>query len=462
MRSSRTLTALSVLAFFALPLNGEEPEATGEDALDGILEGFDDETAAESSEAEDTAAARKWELDGSIAFLTSYNYDHDPPASGQADYRGSSSLRGKLALDFDLRLPGEWKARVGGQAFYDAVYSARGRSDYTREALDSCEEEAELNEVYLQGSLSESLDLKVGRQIVVWGKSDNIRVTDLLSPLDRREPGTVDIRYLRLPVTMTRLDYYLGSWDLSGILIHEMRFSKRPAFGSDYFPSASRLPPERRPATTLENTQFAASLSGVFGAWDTAFYLADVWDDKAHTELNAVSLREERRHKRIRMAGAAASLAKGNWLLKAEVAVLHHLQYSATPSHHKTRYDVLAGVEYRGFPDTTISLEAVNRHLAGFEERMADPPDSAEEDEFQSALRLTRDFRHETVHLRYLLSLFDLDGSGGGFQRLWVEYDLNDSVKLTAGLVDYQAGDAPPFNSIGDNDRVFAELRYSF
>ena len=93
---------------------------------------------------------------------------------------------------------------------------------------------------------------------------------------------------------------------------------------------------------------------------------------------------------------------------------------------------------------------------------MAGPPDRAQENEFQSALRLTRDFRHDTLHLRYLLTLFGHDGSDGGFQRLWVEYDLNDSVKATMGVVDYRTGDAPPFNSIGDNDRVFAELRYSF
>jgi len=462
MRSSRTLTAVSILACLASSLIAEDSQATGRDPLDEVLEGFDDGTAPGTTGTEDTAVPKKWELDGSFAFSMAYNYAHDPPAEGQADYRGLSALRGKVDLDLDLVLPREWKARVGGHAYYDAVCSARGRSDYTDEVLDSSEEEAEFNEVYLQGSLSESVDLKVGRQIVVWGKSDNIRVTDLLNPLDRREPGMVDIRYLRLPLTMTRVDYYFGNWDLSGILIHEVRSSKRPAFGSDFFSSSSPAPPERRPATALENTQYAAALSGTFGAWDIAFYLADVWDDRSHTQVNAVSLEQERRHNRVHLAGAAANLAKGNWLFKAEAACLDQLRYSAAPDRRKTRYDILAGVEYRGFPDTTISLEAVNRHLAGFEEGMGDPPDSAQENEFQSALRLTRDFRHDTLRLRYLLSLFGLDGSDGGFQRLWIEHDLNDSVKVTAGVVDYKTGDAPPFSSIGDSYRVFAELRYSF
>ena len=81
--------------------------------------------------------------------------------------------------------------------------------------LDAYEQESELREVYLQGALASALDIKVGRQIVVWGKSDNIRITDVLNPIDNREPGLVDIEDVRLPLTMSRLDFYFGDWGLS-------------------------------------------------------------------------------------------------------------------------------------------------------------------------------------------------------------------------------------------------------
>ena len=59
---------------------------------------------------------------------------------------------------------------------------------------------------------------------MVWGKSDNIRVTDVLNPLELREPGLVDLEMIRLPVTMTKLDYYIKGLNLSGIVIHEVRY----------------------------------------------------------------------------------------------------------------------------------------------------------------------------------------------------------------------------------------------
>jgi len=460
LRAPKVFLVLCVLMCVFLPLAAEEPESTAIDDLTDVLGGFDDATELVSTNGTKASGSSVYQLDGSLGLSTACNYAQDHPNGGEIDYRGFSRLRGQLELGLDISLPLEWKGRISGHGYYDAIYSLRGRDEYADELLDANEKEIEFDEVYLRGSLTDNLDAKVGRQIVVWGKSDNIRVTDILNPLDRREPGMVDIEYLRLPVTVTRLDYYLGKWNLTGLLIHEVRSSKRPALGSEFYSSAQ--PPAEEPAATLENTQYGAAMSGVLGKWEIAFYLADVFDDRWHVAEDIVSLEDVRRHSRIRMAGTAASVARGNWLLKSEAAYLDNLRYSSDPDRPKTRYDILAGIEYRGFSDTAISLEVANRHIVGFDEEMSSPPDSVREDSFESALRLTRDCLHETLRLRYLLRLFGADGRDGGLQRFWIEYDMTDAVKATVGIVDYRSGEMPPYDTIGDNDRIFAEFRYSF
>jgi len=453
---------LSVVIHLALPLFAGDLPPPPNDDLTEALAGFDDDTEPLSTRQPERFDSFMYELDGSASLSTAYNYARNSPNPGETDFRGFSHLRGRLELKLDVSLPLEWKGRINGYGYYDSIYSLRGRNEYTNEFVKANEEEIEFNEIFLRGSLTDNLDAKLGRQIVVWGKSDNIRVTDILNPLDRREPGMVDIEHLRLPVGMTRLDYYFGKWDLTTLLIHEVRFSRRPAFGSDYFSGSAAPPPEDEPPTTVGNTQYAAALSGIVGKWDVAFYLAEVFADRCHTEEDPVTLEQAQHHGKIRMAGAAASVAAGDWLLKTEVACFDGLRYSAGPDRPKTRYDVLAGVEYRGISDTVFSFEAANRHIAGFDEGMRGAPDSAQEDEFQSALRVTRDCWHENLRLRYLLRLFDADGGGGGFQRFWAEYDVTDVIKVTAGIVDYRSGDMPPYDSIGDNDRLFADFRYSF
>lgn len=442
----------------------DQPSTTnGNKKLDDVLKGFEeDECAAEvSTQNEEAKKPPFCDLSGSLSLGLSYSFAHDAPKPGETDYRGLSGLRPDFHFNLDLAVSKNWKALISGRAFYDFTYEINGRDKFTDEVLDEYEKEAEFGEVYLQGSLLTSLDLKMGRQIVVWGKSDNIRVVDILNPLDNREPGLVDIEDLRLPVTMTRLDYYLGKWNLTAIAVHEIRFNKNPVFGSEFFPFESPLPEEKKPTNSLDNTEYALAVNGIFRGWDISFYGARFFDDQPHIE-SVSPAHLERRHSRLTMVGTAVNVALGNWLLKSEATCFDGLEFFAVPGEKKSRFDVLAGVEYSGFTDTTVSLEAVNRHLNDFDSTLKTPPDSAQEDEFQTVLRYSGDFLHDTLHLVMLASTFGVTGDDGALQRFSVEYNVTDAFSIKLGLVTYQSGDKVQFRNIGDNDRLFFEANYSF
>ena len=431
--------------------------------LDDALKGFEEgEGAAEESTQKEEAKKPPFcGLSGSLSLGVSYSFAHDPPKLGETDYRGLSRLRPDFHLNLDLAFLENWKALISGRAFYDFVYEINGRDKYTDEVLDEYEKEAKFREAYLQGSLLASLDLKVGRQIVVWGKSDNIRVVDVLNPLDNREPGLVDIEDLRLPVTMTKLDYYLGKWNLTAIAVHEIRFNKNPVFGSEFFPLETPLPEEKKPTNSLDNTEYALALNGIFSGWDISFYEARFFDDQPHIE-SVSPAHLERRHSRLSMIGTAVNIALGNWLLKSEAAYFDGLEFFAVPGEKKSRFDMLAGVEYSGFTNTTISLEAVNRHINDFHSTLKAPPDSAQKDEFQTVLRYSGDFLNDTLHLVMLASTFGVTGDDGALQRFSVEHDVTDAISIKLGLVTYRSGDKIQFRNMGDNDRLFFEANYSF
>ena len=161
------------------------------------------------------------------------------------------------------------------------------------------------------------------------------------------------------------------------------------------------------------------------------------------------------------MLGSSINIAKGNWLIKGETAYLDGLEYFIDIGK-KQRLDILVGAEYTGFSETVFSFELVNRHIFSFDDRLKQAPVYGQEDELQSALRLSRDFLNDTLQLTLLLSTFDLKGEDGSFQRISAQYDWSDSVRLTAGGICYQSGNNALFKNIGANDRLFAEIRYSF
>lgn len=403
-------------------------------------------------------------LDGYLKLGMAYNFAHDRPVSGQTDWRGLSKLRGELQLELNVTFSDDWQGLVSAKGFYDAAYRVRGRKGYTEGVLDEYEDELELRETVVVGRLGRHLDIRFGRQIAVWGKSDTIRVTDVLNPLDNREPGMTDLEDLRLPLTMTKLDYYFGPWNVSGIAVHEIRFDKNPVFGSDFFPYPIALPKEIRPGHGGGNTEWALAVKGTFSGWDASVFYADLFWDTPYLQIvgSTWPIRFRLRHPRVSLTGCAVNAALGNWILKSEAAVIDGLKYFGDPAAAYTRIDALVGAEYYGFDDMVIIVEAANRHINGFKRVLKQPPDEKREDAFQSVIRISRTFLNETMALEALLVFFGLDGKEGKFQRLSGEYALTDAVHLKGGFLLYQSGDLPEFAAVGDNDRFFAEVKYHF
>lgn len=466
-------------------LGGFETEETvGNESSD--LEGFSDEeessdldgfTDDKSSTVEESAPQVEkkelmFSLSGDLAFKTSYGYKDHEVKSYQADaqgidYYGFNQAQTSLYLQLDGKLSDNWKVRVGVDAYYDAIYNLHPSNNYNEDILDSYKTQLMLTDTYVQGRLTSDIDLKVGRQIVVWGKSDSIRITDVINPLDNRLPGMTDIEDLRLSVGMAKFDYYIGQWNFSAMAIGESRVMLEAAPRSEFFPVDNIFPiaPEPfielvTPNSSWDNMQYAFAANGIFSGWDLSFYGADVLSQKWHIN----PLTQKREVHKVKMLGSAINVATGSWLLKSEIAYLSGVKYNST-TDKKSRLDALVGFDYMGIKDTVLSLEIANRHIFNYEEQMSElvaKPDYVDENEVQTAIRTTRSFENDSINATALVSMFGSSWEYGGFARLWVEYDVMDALVANFGIVEYIDGDKPFTKAISDNDRVFADITYSF
>jgi hypothetical protein len=466
-RCAAVLLVLSLLA-----ATGQAGRA--EEDLDDLLGGFEDETAAPpEDDAEDDAeegapspsAPRRWlpdwlDVKGELSIGASYGLIPHRTAAlpDRKSWNGPNRLRGKLDLEVDAQLPGSWKSRVSGFGFYDAIYRLRDRDEYTRDARDVYEQELELQEAWILGSPHDRVDLKVGRQILNWGRSDTLRVLDVINPLDNRDPGLVDIENLRRPVGMARVDGYLGDWRLTGLVIPELRFEKQPPFGSDYVPSAARLPETDTPDSFSDDPEFGGALTGVFRGWDVSLHALRYWTNRPRLEL--VPPRARFTHDRHTLVGAGGNVTLGNWLLKGEAAWIDGVRFSH--ADETDRIDAMAGVEYYGFEDVTIALEVVNRHIVDWDLAAKRAPDFAEEDFLETALRVNADLMNARLHLLALVIVLGERAQNGAISRFQASWELRDALSITGGVLFYMQGDIPPIDDWGDNDRLFTELEWSF
>ena len=381
---------------------------------DDIMDGFDDEPVHSAQKKDGKWVGVLGEFTGKVTEQVAYSYNGDTP------HDNISSLKTSLLLDYEHKFDNGFKVKTNAKAYYDAIYDIRGKEKYSKDEIDELQSEVELYDAYIEGSIADNVDIKLGRQVVVWGRSDTIRVTDVLNPIDNRRPGMVDIEDLRLPVAMAKLDYFVGDWRVTPIAILEQRFTKNPPAGSAFNPSPVSLTQEDDNKVTP-----ALSIGGEFSGWDINFYGAKISKTK---------------DEQVNMFGTALNVLKGSWLLKSELAYF---------DEDAKRTKGLLGLEYNGVSDTLISYDIAMEKRDG------------EENSYQHAFRISSDFMNATLKANYLISLFGSKMDEGGFQRAWVKYDIADGIYANVGVVDYIGG-SKRFDRVSNNDMVFTDVTYSF
>ncbi len=483
-----------------------------QDDMEDVLGGFDDlDTYSEVVQLDKNATRfdqKMWDPSGSLSLASSYNLKNHRSTTG-TDYDGLSKLRLRLNLGLDGQFGEHWRSSLNLSAWRDFAYALRD-ADYTDEVIDEYEQVLDVQDAWVSTRLGPNWDSKLGRQVAVWGFADNLRVLDVLNPLDNLEPGLADIEDLRLPVGMLRLDRYAGPWQASAILVGEQRFSRNPPLGSDFYSvtdgqgnavSYREIQPE-----DFEELNYAAALTGRFSGWDLSLTASRRWFDEPYLDArafdssdpNATQADFERdavlRHSRVNQWGYGVQITQGGWLFKHEAALIDGLQLTSsqltedplpllnavpivnalfpdgaqllpTDVREVRRYDMLLGVEYFGLAQTTLSLEMAARHIDDFDQDLAWSGYLKWRGE--TALRITRDFLNERLRLHLISVLFSRDGqmfepSGGAIHRINGEYDFGQGLVLLGGVVIYQGGNQAPFTISQDNDRLFAEMRWSF
>ncbi len=427
--------------------------------IDDLLGGFDAPT--DPVAAEDPSPLLPTGLAGSAGMNLSYAYAQKAPRQDAPDYRGLRKLRLFLQLEYEYEFSRRTSFFIDGKASQDLAYQFVDRDDYSDAYLKSYEQEAELRETFFATSFGSDVDFKFGRQIKVWGKADLLSAVDVLNPTDNREPGLIDIDDSRLPVTMTQLDYYTGDWNLNLVVIHEIRFGKEPEFGSEFYFTETKLPPEEIPT----DTEYGVALNGYFSGWDLSVYGASVYNDagRAAGTFNPDQNQFPDRvvHDRLQVIGAAFSAVEGSWILRGELADVQGLRFLGFDQSF-SRQDHVLGVEFSGIPEGSLSVEVAWEWLRDYAPGLRKEPNSQKRDTVTTAIRFQQDFLNQTLSLNAIAFQFGALGDSGSSQRLGLDYDWADGLNVAGGVLLYQTGDSDYAKRIADNDRLYADVKYSF
>ncbi len=170
------------IPFHSLPILQAQTQTV---EIEEALSGFDESESDPTPEEADL-------LSGFDEEEPEMEYEQQAPGSSQhPDWRGIRKQRGFLQLKWDHRVFQNARIFIEGKVSGDLLPDTLDKGVYdalpgkNREAYDQYRQslmENELREAYFQISPLSFMDLKLGRQIMIWGTADSLSVVDVLNP----------------------------------------------------------------------------------------------------------------------------------------------------------------------------------------------------------------------------------------------------------------------------------------
>ncbi|MDH5300670.1 MAG: hypothetical protein OEW58_04840 [Gammaproteobacteria bacterium] len=266
---------------------------------------------------------------------TAYRYDEP---------RTFTKIRNTFSLNLAYDFGSSARLYAAGWYYYDHVYdlfnyetiAARTRRDEkeTLVFIETLKHEkdsdvTDLRELYLDLYLP-SMDVRIGRQFVVWGVIEGIRVVDEINPMDFRELILPELLDYRIPLWTLKVDYYLEQGALQFLYIPDLTFHKPAPGGSEWelfqVLDKTTLPENGRPEFAEYGLRWSGNVwdadvsLSYFYTWDdypTTFRVisdADVQTADPTTELAILPT-----YKRMAMYGSTLTKEIGGNIVKAEL-----------------------------------------------------------------------------------------------------------------------------------------------
>ncbi len=323
---------------------------------------------------------------------------------------------------------------------------------------------SELLEGYLTIHFSQA-DLRIGKQIVAWGRADGINPTDNLTPRNYRVllPLEEDQRF---GTTSARLDAYLSQ-------THTLTVFVSPYFEPDRFPlpTAGLAVVTRKPSHTLSSTEGGIRLNKVGGDfdWSLSYYHGYNLIPTAGSTGSALELF----YNMMDVFGADCARNFGRFGFRTELAyTLPHDHSDVDPNATRPRLFWVAGVDRTFLEQLNVNLQGFVRWMPRYEDpaRLLDPTArnvgalnstiGGQESRVSTGMtfRVSNLWWNDTLRAE-ILAITNFK-RGDWYLRPLVSYDMSDHLRLSFGGNLYRGARAGQFGVLRPNSGVFAELRY--
>jgi len=329
--------------------------------------------------------------------------------------------------------------------------------------------ELELRELYYERSAGDWY-LALGKQQVVWGKADGLKVLDVVDPQSFREFILEDFDQSRIPLWTISAERPLGDWTLQLLWIPDQTYHALPRQDGTYAFTSPRVVPQappgvaaqvekpERPDRVVADSDAGVRLSGFIAGWDLSLnYLYQYNNAPAlHQDFvpGPTPLVELTPHyHRTHLFGGTFSRALGDWVVRGELGYFTHRDFPTADSadadgvEESPELSYVLGLDWSGITDTFLSAQL-------FQSWLTDRGAGVSQPRLDTTLTFLarREFWNDTLTAEVLWIANTQDGDG--LVRPKIAYDVGDNLAVWGGLDVFYGDKDGLYGEFDSNDRL--------
>ena len=392
------------------------------------------------------------------------------------------------------------------RGYYDAVYDAKNggflkehrvrkdlRDKYSLHRKDTLADA--IREAYIDIFL-EDFDIRIGKQQIVWGKTEGFKMLDIINPTDYRKFVQDVFEDSRITLWSAKIGYSLGLNNLlEVVIVPDVEPNLAPSYGHPFAFRATRATDpstvvfrEEHKKWKFKNIEWGLRWGQNFGSFDYTLNYFYHWNDNPYVKFKGLDFSQGARavlfndYKRVHSIGGSFSknfnkfLGLKHVVLRGEsVLNLEDVGTRMGPEPIRTdSFNYALAIDhtfYRPYclwPSglfvtfqffQTIVLDYEHDYINGALSTQIDPVEIDEVDNSLTVSFMSNYLPGELLKTFLLISYGD-DGEWWIFPKL--SYELTEKTSVTLGAHIY-SGPADGFiGQMSKNDNIFLQIKFGF
>lgn len=365
-----------------------------------------------------------------------------------------------------VRLSGDPVGKIKSSNDYAELWRTRG----SMPVASSARVGLEIRELYLDGVIGGTF-IRVGRQQVVWGQADGLRVLDVINPLDLSEFILLSPEERRIPLWMVNIEWRLFNGDLQLIWIPDHTYDHLARPGSPFEATSPLVRPEGqpppadqavpdvvRPHGLIADDDYGIRWKSFRNGWDLSVNYLFHYTDRPYISVNRATNAASLRYKRTHLIGASLARAIGKLTFRTEMGYStdqYFLTQSGTSAglvDRATEHSYVVGIDYQHNSDLLLSGQLFQSFLSTGKSFVRDMTET------QLTFLAQKKMRNDALTLRTLV----IHGAnrGDGVIQTAFEYSFKSNVVLSLGFDWFYGSVEGIFGQFDHADRLLLGIQY--